>query len=171
MMRVFKNFDIINDALAYLKGKKGLFYYLPIVLAVLSGFYTYWTKNDLIFFDSVVEPIGIFSALMFSVLFIVVEHFLIRKEKLSESKNEEDIQYLKRYKNFTSDMVAVISFSIIIAGLVIFLALAFPLVKITKLWCLALRNSVFSFFIIQYVVIILLVVKEMYAMLTDDIES
>lgn len=170
-MGLSKKFDIINDAFVFLKGKKGLFYILPLVLALTIGSYSFWSGNTFSIFDKVIEPIGIFSALLFSVLFVVVEHFLKRKEKLYNSKNEEDIQYLKRYKDFTRNIVAVISFSIFIAGVVILLALVLPLIKITSTWWLAVRSFVFCYFVIQYLVMIFLVVKEMYAMLTDDIES
>jgi len=170
-MGIFKDLDIINDALAFLKGKKVLFFYLPSVIALVSGSFPFWGGNAFNIFDKVVEPIGIFSALLFSVIFIVVEHFLKRKDKLYYSKNEEDIQYLERYKKFTRNIVAVISFSIFIAGVVIILALVLPLIKISNSWWLAARNFVFCFFAIQYIVMILIVVKEMYAMLTDDIES
>lgn len=170
-MKILNNFDIINDALAFLKGKIGIFFILPSILALVIGFLSLGGGIVFNYFDKVIEPIGIFSALLFSVLFIVVEHFLKRKEKLDFSKNEEDLQYLERYKDFTRNIVAVISFSIFIAGVVIFLALVLPQIKISNTWWIAVRNSVFCFFVIQYVIMILLVVKEMYAMLTDDIES
>jgi len=114
-------FEIIKKALSKLKESLWLFYLLPGVLALAIGTYTYFFDKSLNLFGDVVGPIGIFSALMFSVIFIVVEHFLKRKEDYS-SDNDEDVRYLRNYQDFTKDTVALISFSIFLAGWIILLA-------------------------------------------------
>ena len=72
-------FEIIKRALLSLRESCGLFYVVPAILSIGLGAYTSFVDKYINLFGDVVGPIGIFSALMFSVIFIVVEHFL--KEK------------------------------------------------------------------------------------------
>ena len=163
-------FEIIKKALSTLKGSCGLFYLLPGGVALAIGTYTYFFDSSLNLFGDVVGPIGIFSALMFSVIFIVVEHFLKRKEDYS-SDNDEDVRYLRNYQDFTKNTVALISFSIFLAGWIILLAFLLPQIKVENIWWTSIRNFVFSYFLLQYVALIIIVVKDMYAMLIDDTEQ
>jgi len=162
-------FEIIKRALSSLKESCGLFYILPAILSVGIGAYTYFVDKDINLFVDVVGPIGIFSALMFSVIFIVVEHFLKRKVDFN-SDNDEDKRYLETYQDFTRDTVSRIAFSIFLAGWIIILAFVFPQIKVENIWWLTGRNVVFTFFLIQYVALIIIVVKDMYAMLIEDTE-
>lgn len=163
-------FEIIKKALSTLKGSYWLFYLLPGGFALAIGAYTYLFDTSLDLFGDVVGPIGIFSALMFSVIFIVVEHFLKRKEDYS-SDNDEDVRYLRNYQVFTKNTVALISFSIFLAGWIILLAFLLPQIKVENIWWASIRNLAFSYFLLQYVALIIIVVKDMYAMLIDDTEQ
>lgn len=162
--------EIIKTALKFLAKSKGWFYVFPGFVAVVMFLLTLFVDNTLDLLVDVVGPIGIFSALMFSVIFIVVEHFLKRKEKFA-TENEEDIDYLQRYHDFTRDTVAVISFSIFLAGFIILLVIVAQHIHCDLKWYLASKNLVFSYFILQYFAIIIIVVKQMYAMLIDDMEK
>lgn len=162
--------EIIKKALSSLSESWGLFYLLPGILAIAVGAYTYYCDSSLALFGDVVGPIGIFSALMFSVIFIVVEHFLKRKVDFN-SGNDEDKRYLENYQVFTRNTVARISFSIFLAGLIIILAFILPQIKASNIWWFSIRNSFFSFFLLQYIALIIIVVKDMYAMLIDDTEQ
>jgi len=163
-------FEIIKSALASLKDSVILFYVIPVVLAIVVGLYTLYVDQSLNLFGDIVGPIGIFSALMFSVIFIVVEHFLKRKVDFN-SGNDEDKRYLENYQVFTRNTVARISFSIFLAGLIIILAFILPQIKASNIWWFSIRNSFFSFFLLQYIALIIIVVKDMYAMLIDDTEQ
>lgn len=161
--------EIVNKALSSLRESWGLFYLLPGILAIVVGIYTCLCDKTIDLFGDVVGPIGIFSALMFSVIFIVVEHFLKRKVDFS-SENDEDKRYVDNYQDFTRNTVARISFSIFLAGLIIILAFILPQIKETNVWWVSLRNTIFAFFLLQYIALIIIVVKDMYAMLIDDTE-
>ena len=162
--------EIIKRALSSLKKSCILFYILPATLSMGVGAYTYLVDKDINLFGDVVGPIGIFSALMFSVIFIVVEHFLKRKVDFN-SKKDEDVRYLETYQEFTRDTVSRIAFSIFLAGWIIILAFVLPKVKYENIWWLSLRNVMFLYFLIQYVALIIIVVKDMYAMLIEDTET
>ena len=80
------------------------------------------------------------------------------------------MRYLCNYQDFTKDTVALISFSIFLAGWIIFLVFLLPQMKFENIWWASIRNFVFSYFLLQYVALIIIVVKDMYAMLIDDTE-
>ena len=161
--------EITKRALASLRNSVVLFYVIPIVLAIGVGVYTFYVDQSLNLFGDVVGTIGIFSALMFSVIFIVVEHFLKRKVDF-DSENDEDKRYLENYQDFTRETVARIAFSIFLAGWIIIIAFIFPRVKCGCIWWLITKNILFTFFLLQYVALIVIVVKDMYAMLIEDTE-
>ncbi len=162
-------FEIIKRALSSLRGSCGLFYVLPSVLSLGIGAYTYYVNRGINLFGDVVGPIGIFSALMFSVIFIVVEHFLKRKVDFN-SNTDEDKRYLENYQDFTRNTVSRIAFSIFLAGWIIILAFVLPQIKGENIWWIVSRNILFTFFLLQYVSLIIIVVKDMYAMLIEDTE-
>ena len=162
-------FEIIKRALLSLRESCGLYYVVPAILSLGVGAYTYFVDKDINLFGDVVGPIGIFSALMFSVIFIVVEHFLKRKVDFN-SENDEDKRYLETYQDFTRDTVSRIAFSIFLAGWIIILAFILPQIKGECIWWIMIRNVIFTFFLLQYVSLIIIVVKDMYAMLIEDTE-
>lgn len=161
--------EITKRALASLKNSIALFYVIPAVLSICVGIYTFWVDRALNLFGDVVGPIGIFSALMFSVIFIVVEHFLKRKVDF-DSENDEDKRYLENYQDFTRETVSRIAFSIFLAGWIIIIAFIFPRINCDCIWWVISRNALFTFFLLQYIALIVIVVKDMYAMLIEDTE-
>lgn len=162
--------EIISKAWASLAGEKFWFIVMPAILALAVGCLTWFSDREVKVFADVVGSIGIFSALMFSVIFIVVEHFLKRRMDYN-SENEEDKRYVENYQKFTKEVVTRISFSIFLAGLIIVLAFILPQLPFTNMWYLAVRNAVFVFLLLQYTGLIIIVVKDMYAMLIDDTEQ
>ncbi len=162
--------EIIKRALTSLNESYVLFYIFPAVMSFGIGAYTYFIDKNIDLFGDVVGPIGIFSALMFSVIFIVVEHFLKRKVDFN-SDNDEDKRYLENYQDFTRDTVSRIAYSIFLAGWIIILAFVLPRINVENIWWLTGKNTVFTFFLIQYVALIIIVVKDMYAMLIEDTEQ
>ena len=87
------------------------------------------------------------------------------------SENDEDKRYLETYQDFTRDTVSRIAFSIFLAGWIIILAFILPQIKGECIWWIMIRNVIFTFFLLQYVSLIIVVVKDMYAMLIEDTES
>lgn len=162
-------FEIVKAALSSLKRSFCLFYVIPTLCSFGLGVYTLFYDTDVDIFVDVVGPIGIFSALMFSVIFIVVEHFLKRRVDYS-SDNDEDKRYIANYQDFTRNTVSRIVFSIFLAGWIIFLAFILPQIIVDSIWWITIRNMIFSYFLVQYVTLIIIVVKDMYAMLIEDTE-
>lgn len=162
--------EIISKAWVSLVKEKFWFIILPSVLALAVGGLTWFSDSEVKVFTDVIGSISIFSALMFSVIFIVVEHFLKRRMDYN-SDNEEDKRYILNYQEFTKEVVTRISFSIFLAGLIIVLACILPQLPFTNHWYLAIRNALFVFLLLQYAGLIIIVVKDMYAMLIEDTEK
>ena len=162
--------DIIKDALVALKSSWLWFYLFPAILALGTFLCLRYTDVSFNLYGGIIETIGIFAAFMFTLVFIIVEHFVKRKEA-KPALNEDEKNYISRYRKFAQKSVAMISFSILLAGWVIFLQIIFSQVVSDCKIVSSITNSVFSFFLAQYFVLILLIVGEMYAMLTEDIES
>lgn len=162
--------EIIRDALSALRSSWLMFYFVPALLAIGVFIYLLLTGAEINLFNGIIETISIFAAFMFTLIFVIVDHFVKRKE-VKISGNDEDKNYINRYRVFARDSVAMISFSIILAGVIIILQIIFPQIKSDSILVKASINFVLVFLLAQYAVLILLIIKEMYAMLTDDIES
>lgn len=162
--------DIIKDAFNELKQYSILFFCVPALISIVLFLFTWLRGVNLNIYDGIIETIGIFSAFMFTLIFVIVEHYIKRKEAIS-SNNEEDVNYVERYRNFARSNVSIISFSILLSGIIILMRIIFPQIsKLDRIWN-ALFSSLLVLFILQYFILIAIITKEMYAMLTDDIES
>lgn len=162
--------DIIKDAMTVLLKTWFVFFVIPFLSACGIFVYIWKFQNNFSVIEDAIDPIGIFAAFMFTLIFIVVEHFLKRKEAYS-TLNEEDRRYIDNYRRFTRSSVALITFSILLAGGIIVLQIVFSQISISSVILNAAINAIFSFCLVQYAVMVLLIIKEMYAMLTEDIES
>ena len=157
--------DIIKDAMTVLLKTWFVFFVIPFLSACGIFVYIWKFQNNFSVIEDAIDPIG-----MFTLIFIVVEHFLKRKEAYS-TLNEEDRRYIDNYRSFTRSSVALITFSILLAGGIIVLQIVFSQISISSVILNAAINAIFSFCLVQYAVMVLLIIKEMYAMLTEDIES
>lgn len=162
--------DILKDAFSALNSSWLVFYLMPGVVSIGIFLYLWISEKDFCLYNGIIETIGIFAAFMFTLIFVIVDHFVKRKETRNGLDDEEK-NYIARYREFAQNSVAMISFSILLAGGIILLQIILPQIKVECSLVNAITNSVFAFFLIQYAVLILLIIKEMYAMLTDDIES
>lgn len=118
---------------------------------------------------------------MFTLLFIVTSNYKTRKSQIP-AKEEEDIKYLDRYYTFTRNVVSLISYSIIKAGIVIILTIIYVslypkdsiflyIKDINIPIYILIINSLIIIQLLQFLIIIIIILKEMYAMLYDDINK
>jgi len=75
------------------------------------NFYFFNITIDDVFVSNVISSISIFSGLLFSVIFILLENYNKRKDKIGNNPPEELVRYVKRYKDFTSKISTIILFS------------------------------------------------------------
>jgi len=121
--------------------------------------------------------------LFFGLLFVVTERYNAKQEQLKKDENEEVRNYLIRYKNFSKFLIRQISYTIVLALLLIFLMAVIyfsPQVPNLNLWgyggiirtvCKYVINAVIYFWSFQFIVFILVILGNTYVMLSDDINN
>jgi hypothetical protein len=173
-------FEICKDGTNAIRGKSKkitfclIYWFAPIVLAVTLWYFDYVISKDIS--SDIVGGIGLFAGLMFTLLFVVTNSYRTRKEQLSKEESEESKNYLTRYNTFAQETVSLISYSIVKAGLIILFTLAY--VSLLAYECNNLLaiftkacNALLVIQLIQFAIVITMILKEMYAMLYDDINK
>ena len=164
----------------------------PILISFIFLLFSITIDNDII--SNIISSISIFSGLLFSVIFVVTENYSKRKNRMSNDSNEEAKSYLKRYKDFTEHITTLILFSVAIAIIsIVFLLIYLLLIKANlqglqmnkelveifekgnseysklKFITLAILQILSFISLFNYLLIIIVLVKEVYAMVFDDI--
>lgn len=178
---ILKNLNFIeirHDALnAISRGSSRIlfvFYYygIPLLISFLLVIFDYFLDKDVV--GNIISGISLLSGLMFSLLVVVTNNYSKRKGRLT-SNNDESVRYLNNYKQFANELIAVISYSVV-KSLIIIVALVFVNSYLEylddKMNCFLKYSWIFVYtFMIQYIIFILFIVNNMYAMLYDDINS
>lgn len=166
--------EIIQDGIHYMCNKasaKFVYWVIPTIVAIIL-WYLDWiipssTSSDII------SGIGLFAGLMFTLLFVITGNYKARKLELRNSKNEEDVKYLHSYFAFAKQSISLISYSIVKAGAIIIISIIYSLLDSETLSNIA-RIILSSLLFInwwQFVIILIKILSEMYAMLYDDINK
>ena len=189
----YKDFNANSTTKIYLL----YLYGLPIVFSVfLLSMGLFIEKEIASYF---ITSISIFAGLFFSLLFIVTDKYKAKKDNLKDTviatkedspkefaiieKEDEDCEvrnYLKRYKNFSIFLIRQISFTIILAVVlilslsIIYFTPQFPQIdcliwQYFKLTAKYLLNGIIYYWGAQFVVFLIVILSNMYVMLLDDI--
>lgn len=155
------------------------------------NFYFFNITIDDVFVSNVISSISIFSGLLFSVIFILLENYNKRKDKIGNNPPEELIRYVKRYKDFTSKISTIILFSIVVAmiSIIILLLIIFilkiklsninyefifsyknQLIQLKKI-LLCILQTICITFLYNYFLIVINLIKEIYAIVFDSING
>lgn len=161
---------------------------LPLAIAVVFILFNVFFDNDII--SNLISSISIFSGLLFSVIFVVIENYSKRREGLGTNPNEEKKNYLKRYKIFAEQVTTLILFSVAIASITVIILLIYLLfskgdmsilkdifdlsnittdfrqIKISGLWFLQILSFISLF---NYLLVIIVLINEVYKMIFEDI--
>lgn len=184
--------EIRNDAFESLKYKDDnareksktyvlYMYVLPLLVSVLLLVAGIFITNDIATY--LITSISIFAGLFFGLLFIVTERYNAKNEQLKKNENEEVRNYLIRYKNFSKFLIRQISYTIVLALLLIFLMAVIyfsPQVPrlnlcgygdIIRTICKYAINGVIYYWSFQFIIFILVILGNTYVMLSDDINN
>ena len=194
MLHKFNVLELIRDGFIEIKVCLNLYcnlffhFILPLTISFVFIFFNVSLDNDII--SNIIGSISIFSGLLFSVIFVVTENYSKRKNDLSNNFNEEAKKYLKRYKEFSKHISTLILFSILIAMFSIVLLLLFLFISKASIYGLDINGKIFELlknteitkelilqtlqvliliFLFNYLLTIINLIKEVYAMLFDNI--
>ncbi len=172
--------EIVKDGLSAIKGDSGMmsfmgiFLVLPVCITTLLWYFDYKISNDIT--SNIIGGIGLFAGLMFTLLFVVANNYKDRKASINSS-DEEDVRYIKRYKEFADNIISLISISIVYAGALVLLIVVYSSSIESVLWIDVYStvseylSPVIILLLIHFILIIIRILKEMYAMLYDDINK
>ena len=187
--------ELIHDGYSEIKISQNniysiIFHFIvPISISLIFIFFNI-TIDD-VFVSNVISSISIFSGLLFSVIFILLENYNKRKDKIGNNPPEELIRYVKRYKDFTSKISTIILFSIVVAmiSIIILLLIIFilkiklsninyefifsyknQLIQLKKI-LLCILQTICITFLYNYFLIVINLIKEIYAMVFDSING
>ena len=136
-----------------------LFVIIPIVLSLLS--LELDKANEII--DTLLTCLSIFTALIFTALFIVPDKLSGRIDMLKEKDDDATHGYLVRFYNFTKSFVQQMSFIIVQSLILIILLIA------QKLYPCDILTFVNSALFVVLILYILTILSNMYILLMDDI--
>ena len=162
---------------------------LPVVLSTLLVVSNIYLDKDIISY--LISFISIFAGLFFALIFIVVDKFNVRRNTFT-TNNDEDVNYIERYKLFSIRFINQISYlilvSILLILIMIFISVIIPCnsfdlfdannkVLITSefvkysLWVICYTFSYFFLytFFIQYILMLVLLVINLYRMMMEDV--
>lgn len=198
MFSKFNLTELLQDGFSEIRVSSKLSYSIfwhfvfPIVQSIIFVIFGITIDNDII--SNIISSISIFSGLLFSVIFVVTESYCKRRNQLSNNSSDEAKSYLKRYKNFTEHITTLILFSVAIAIIsIVFLLIYLFFVKANlqelhlikefkeiieegnvdfskvKYVILSLLQMLSFIFLFNYLLIIITLIKEVYAMVFDEI--
>ncbi|MDR2084887.1 MAG: hypothetical protein LBP67_07825 [Bacteroidales bacterium] len=180
MLKRLNIFEICKDGINAIQGESKritfflIYWLIPIIFAIILCHFDCFISKGIS--SDIIGGIGLFAGLMFTLLFVVTNSYRTRKEQLSKDESDENKSYLTRYNTFAENIVSLISYSIVKAGLIIVFTLAY--ISLLTYECNNLSvifskicNGLLIIQLIQFAIIITMILKEMYAMLYDDINK
>lgn len=136
------------------------FIIIPLIVAI------YFKNRDIKnIIDILINCLSIFTALIFSALFIVPDKLSQRIKYLQEKRDDSKNNYLIRFLNFSKIFVKQVSFIIVLCMVLIVLLI---LQKIQTCSILVFANSFLFTVLIMY---LLLILSNIYILLMDDIDK
>lgn len=140
---------------------KTIFFFviIPIIFSLIS--LKLDKANEII--DTLLACLSIFTALIFTVLFVVPDKFSSRINMLKEKDDDATHGYLIRFYNFTKSFVQQISFIIVQSLLLIILLV------MQKLYPCSVLTFINSGLFIILILYILTILSNIYIILMDDI--
>jgi hypothetical protein len=131
------------------------------------------------FSESLLTTFSLFSGLLFSLIIVLVDKAKSRKLDLIKNDNEESKNYLKRYLNFSEQLISQISFSIILSFVVIIILLCSQL-KFDNEWFnnssikmlqLYLSSFTLFYFSIQFIILLAVIISGMFSVFLEEIDN
>lgn len=170
----------INDRIVKDKFSVILYYNLiPITVAIL--FLAIGVSINSEIANYFITAISIFAGLFFNLLLVVADKLNERKKIINADSDEETVNYVKRYTNFSEQLISQISYTIILSLLLIVLMFLihfknwlpvndWEYIKYVYMGLKLTLNGLIFYFGVQFIVMLFVILSSMYTMLLDDIK-
>jgi hypothetical protein len=142
------------------------FFLIPLLLGCLS-YYKRWIL-PIESIDFIISTLGIFTALIFGVIFIAPDKFSQRIEIYKDKKDDATNNYLIRYENFAKIFVEQIALLILYSIVIIILLFALLLFDKNEILMFVLNAGIF-FLSLQFIMLLFVLLSNIYILLKDDI--
>jgi len=178
MLSKLNIFEIRSDAVRAVRKDTStlsfviVYYAFPLVCAAFVHWIGYGINTKL--FGNLISGISLFAALLFSIIFVVSNNLNARKQQFT-TEDEENKRYVKNYKEFANNLVALISYTIVKAILIVILLIASDAyydylgeksnLTIQIIW------DVLIVLMVHFLLYIIIILKEMYVMQYEDINK
>lgn len=158
------------------------FYILPfIIMMMMLGFHLFVNKDMASYF---ITGISIFAGLFFNLLLVVADKLNARKLLLENDTNEGTVNYVKRYRHFSEQLISQISYTIVLSIYIILLMFLtqfknwFPLNENESreflMFSVGLFHYLFNGYVyflgVRFLIMLFVILSSMYVMLLDDLK-
>lgn len=191
MLNKFNIIEIIRDSKDSLKkdingytnnrlSNSIVWVFIPIIISFSLVILGFFISDKVVGY--LITGLSIFAGLFFSLLMLIIDKANKKKEKYFYSNNEEDANYLKRYLNFSKQLISKIAHCIIISILIIIVLFCTQIYNSPNFFELSLleyykrsvvlylTNLYTYFLIIRFVILLFIIVSEMYAVLYEELK-
>lgn len=158
-----------------------IFYYyiLPLFISLLFLAFGVTINSEIA--NYFITGISIFAGLFFNLLLVVADKLNVRKRLLETDQNEETKNYVTRYRHFSEQLIAQISYGIVISIILIILMfltnfktwLPHTDISSIKLIYKALKyilNGLIFYNGMKFIIMLFIILSSMYVMLLDDLK-
>jgi len=170
----------INNRIVKNKFNVILYYNLiPLIIAIIFLIIGVTINSEIA--NYFITAISIFAGLFFNLLLVVASKLNERKKIIDSNSDEETVNYVERYTNFSEQLISQISYTIILSLLLIVLMFFIHFKKWLPhfewqylslfyhgLKCLL--NGIIFYIGVQFIVMLFVILSSMYTMLLDDIK-
>lgn len=170
----------INDRIV--KDKFGVILYynlIPLTIAIIFLIIGVTINSEIA--NYFITAISIFAGLFFNLLLVVADKLNERKKIIIADSDEETVNYVKRYTNFSEQLISQISYTIVLSLLLIVLMFLihfkdwlpnfeWQYIKLVYHSLKCVLNGMIFYFGVQFIVMLFVILSSMYTMLLDDIK-
>ncbi|WP_339926321.1 hypothetical protein [uncultured Cyclobacterium sp.] len=170
--------EIISDGFKTIEnsGKRFLVLILtPIIIGITISIYKDIEVNK-DYINIIISSLSIFTGFFFTLIVYVADKAANKKNEYRDKKNEEDIRFINTYLDFIEKLISQISYSIILSVIIICISLVSQL----ELPCLIdgkychhfdlLITSIVISLIFHFLIYLLLIISNMYALFLEEIK-
>lgn len=176
----FHIIEILRDGISSFSSRKKKFKYLlfiPLIIVVPAvEFFNLSIDSDST--NTLISSLSIFTGFFFTLIIYVADKANNKKRDLKLSIQEEDQRLLKRYLDFTENLIIQISFSIVLSIIIIFILMfsqidfnQFSELKEISFWLKKILDTMVFYCVVVLLIYLLLIVSNMYAVLLHEVND